>query len=89
MLRKLILLISLPALFLAGTVCVQGQVVAPRSFSGAINNRYAIKMSLSIEGSKVSGSYYYVKVGKPIAVRGSLDNSGRLSLEELDPTGLR
>jgi hypothetical protein len=66
MLRKLILLISLPALFLAGALWAQGQVAAPRSFSGAINNRYAIKMSLLIEGSKVSGSYYYVKVGNPL-----------------------
>ena len=66
MLRKLILLISLPALFLAGALWAQGQVVAPRSFSGTINNRYAIKMSLLIEGSKVSGSYYYVKVGNPL-----------------------
>ena len=66
MLRKLILNRTLAVLFLAGTLCVQGQVAAPRSFSGAINNRYAIKMSLLIEGSKVSGSYYYVKVGNPL-----------------------
>jgi hypothetical protein len=33
-----------------------------------------------IEGSKISGSYYYVKVGKPITLRGSLDNSGKLNL---------
>jgi hypothetical protein len=89
MLRKLILSRTLAVLFLAGTLCVQGQVADARSFSGTINNRYAIKMSLLIEGSKVSGSYYHVKVGKPINLRGSLDNSRKLSLEELDPTGSR
>jgi hypothetical protein len=80
MLRELTLRITLAAFFLTGALCARGQVAAPRSFSGTINNRYAIKMSLLIEGSKISGSYYYVKVGKPITLRGSLDNSGKLNL---------
>jgi hypothetical protein len=87
MLRKLIPSTTLAVLFLAGALCARGQVAALKSFSGAINNRYAIKMSLLIEGTKISGSYYYVKVGKPITLRGSIDNSGKLSLEELDQTG--
>ena len=84
---KIILRTALAVSFLTATLFGQGQVGAPRSFSGAINNRYAIKMSLLIEGSKISGSYYYVKVGKPIVLRGSISSAGKVTLEELDQTG--
>src|SRR5215469_921652 len=85
--RKFILHIMLAVSFVAVPLCARVQGAAPRSFSGAINNRYAIKMSLSIEGSRISGSYYYVKVGKPIVLRGSIDSAGKVTLEELDQTG--
>src|SRR5215510_443346 len=95
MLGKLTVYITLAVSGLAGVASVQGQTAAfiqgqpaaSRSFSGAINSRYAIRMSLTIEGSKITGSYYYVKVGKPITLRGSIDSSGTVRLEELDQTG--
>ena len=44
-------------------------------------------MRLAREGEKLTGSYFYQKVGKKIDVRGNVDKDGNLTLEEFDSAG--
>lgn len=55
-----------------------------RTFHGAINNKYAIEMTLTTDGSiHYSGEYFYTKNKTPIQLRGKLtDGSAHLVLEE-------
>ena len=62
-------------------------VVETRFFRGSIGTALGLQMKLLREGDKLSGSYSYVKVGKKIDVRGSVDQGGNVTLEEFDPAG--
>lgn len=55
-----------------------------RTYHGTINNKYAIEMTLTSDGSVYySGEYFYTKSKSPIQLRGKLtDGSGYLVLEE-------
>jgi hypothetical protein len=44
-------------------------------------------MKLVREGEKLTGSYFYQKVGKKIEVRGTVDKDGNVTLEEFDANG--
>ena len=44
-------------------------------------------MKLVREGEKLTGSYFYQKVGTKIDVRGTVDKDGNVSLEEFDNGG--
>ncbi len=62
-------------------------VVETRFFKGSIGNALDMQMKLAREGEKVTGSYFYQKVGTKIEVRGTVDKDGNLMLEEFDPGG--
>jgi hypothetical protein len=62
-------------------------VVETRFFSGSIGNALDLQMKLAREGDKLTGSYFYQKVGTKIDLRGSVDKDGNLSLDEFDSTG--
>lgn len=55
-----------------------------RTYHGTINNKYAIEMTLTSDGSiHYSGEYFYTKNKAPIQLRGKLtDVAGHLVLEE-------
>lgn len=55
--------------------------------AGAIDSKYAITATLNCIGAKCDGTYQYTKVGKPIALRGSLSPAGVLSLTESGADG--
>lgn len=62
-------------------------VVETRYFNGSIGNALDLQMKLLREGDKLSGSYFYQKVGTKIDLRGSVDQSGNVTLEEFDSAG--
>ena len=55
-------------------------------FKGSIGNSLDLQMKLIKTGEQVSGYYSYQKVGTRINLRGTVDKSGTLLLQEFDPT---
>ena len=66
-----------------------GETQAPQTkyFKGSIGNSLDLQMKLVRTGDQLAGSYFYQKVGTRINVRGNVDQSGNLTLEEFDPAG--
>jgi hypothetical protein len=58
-----------------------------RFFKGSIGDTLGLQMKLVRDGDKLTGSYFYQKVGKKIDVRGSVAKDGNLVLEEFDAGG--
>ena len=56
-------------------------------FRGSIGSALGLQMKLIRAGEKLSGSYYYQKVGQKIDLRGNIDQTNNLVLEEFDPSG--
>ena len=56
-------------------------------FRGSIGRALGLQMKLIRDGQKLSGSYYYQKVGQKIDLRGNIDQTNNLLLEEFDPSG--
>jgi hypothetical protein len=54
----------------------------PATFAGEIARGLKIEMKLFREGSKLSGSYYYERIGKDLQLRGTIEETGSLVLEE-------
>lgn len=68
-----------------------GQAVAQgeRVFGGKLGNKYRIQMRLRREGGKLSGSYFYERVGQALALRGEIDERGNFTLREYDAGGVQ
>jgi len=66
-----------------------GETPAPQTkyFKGSIGNSLDLQMKLVRTGDQLAGSYFYQKVGTRINVRGNVDQSGNLTLEEFNPAG--
>lgn len=62
-------------------------VVETRFFSGSIGNALDLQMKLMRESDKLTGSYFYQKVGTRIDLRGTVDQNGNVTLEEFDSAG--
>src|SRR5207302_2813065 len=56
-------------------------------FRGEIGGNLRIEMTLVRDGERVSGSYFYPRVGKNIYLKGTVDKSGNVDLRESDETG--
>jgi hypothetical protein len=54
----------------------------PVTLRGAISHGLDIEMHLIREGSKLSGSYCYERIGKEISLQGAIGETGSLVLEE-------
>jgi hypothetical protein len=61
--------------------------VETKFFKGSIGSALGLQMKLVREGEKLTGSYFYQKVGKKIEVRGTVDKDGNVTLEEFDANG--
>jgi Protein of unknown function (DUF3298)/Deacetylase PdaC len=55
-------------------------------FRGFINGA-AFEMNLLREGDKLSGTYFYAKVGKDLKLSGTIDASGKFQMKETDASG--
>ena len=56
-------------------------------FKGSIGNTLGLQMKLVREGEKLTGSYFYQKVGTPIVISGTIDKDGHVNLDEFDSGG--
>jgi hypothetical protein len=56
-------------------------------FRGTIAGNLSIEMVLLKDGDRVTGTYMYPKIGKDIALTGSIDKDGNILLMESDETG--
>lgn len=56
-------------------------------FRGSIAGNLKIEMTLMRDGERLSGSYFYPKVGKDIQLKGTIDKSDNVELRESDETG--
>src|SRR2546428_170738 len=69
-----------------------GQLGETRFFAGSIGSSNDLQMKLLRSGDDLSGTYSYVRIGKPITVKGTIDKDGTLTLSEYDagnaPTGV-
>jgi len=62
-------------------------VVETRFFTGSIGSALDLQMKLLREADKLTGSYFYQKVGTRIDLRGTVDQNGNVLLEEFDSAG--
>lgn len=56
-------------------------------FRGTIANNLAIEMTLTRDGDRLTGTYFYPKVGKNINLAGTVDKDGNVELKETDESG--
>jgi len=56
-------------------------------FRGRIANELKIEMTLVREGERMTGTYFYPRLGKNIVLNGSIDKDGNLELRESDEGG--
>ena len=56
-------------------------------FRGTIAGNLRIEMMLLRDGERLTGSYFYPKVGKNIALSGTIDKDGNASISESDDSG--
>ena len=56
-------------------------------FRGTIGSNLAIEMTLVRDGDRLTGTYFYPKVGKDIALSGTIDKDGNVELKESDDSG--
>ncbi|MEP6636656.1 MAG: hypothetical protein ABJB97_08005, partial [Acidobacteriota bacterium] len=56
-------------------------------FRGSIGSALGLQMKLSREGERLTGSYFYQKIGTKIDLRGSIDQNGNVVMDEFAPGG--
>src|SRR5882672_1467946 len=56
-------------------------------FRGTIAGNLKIEMTLLRDGERLTGTYFYPKVGKNIALGGTIDKDGNVSISESDDSG--
>jgi hypothetical protein len=56
-------------------------------FRGTIAGNLSIEMTLVRDGERLTGTYFYPKVGKNIALGGTIDKAGNVELKETDESG--
>ena len=56
-------------------------------FKGSIGSRLGLQMKLTRDGERITGNYFYQKVGTKIDLKGTIDKDNNLTLEEFDAGG--
>ena len=56
-------------------------------FRGTIAGSLSIEMTLTRDGDRLTGTYFYPKVGKNINLAGTIDKAGNVELTETDEAG--
>lgn len=56
-------------------------------FRGTIANNLSIEMTLLRDGERLTGTYFYPRVGKNINLAGTIDKNGNVDLRESDESG--
>ncbi|MBK7666665.1 MAG: hypothetical protein IPJ32_04550 [Sphingobacteriaceae bacterium] len=58
-----------------------------KTFQGTINNKYEIEMTLTKKGSNITGAYKYTTQNSSLTLKGTIDASGNLNLNEFNSKG--
>jgi len=58
-----------------------------KSFSGTINDKYKIEMTLIKTGKMISGNYKYSGKESSLKITGTIDNSGNFTINEFNDNG--
>ena len=61
-----------------------GQLGETKIFAGSIGSSNDLQMKLVRSGDDLSGTYSYVRIGRPITLKGTIDKDGNLTLSEYD-----
>lgn len=72
-------------LMIAAAICVTAQTDT-KIFRGYLSGT-PIQMSLVRDGNKLSGTYFYTRIGKNLNLAGTIDASGNFKLKETDAGG--
>src|SRR2546425_2023168 len=56
-------------------------------FKGSIGSSNGLQMKLTRDGDRLTGTYFYQKIGAKIDLKGTIDKDGSVTLEEFDPSG--
>src|SRR6185503_194032 len=56
-------------------------------FRGNISGNLSIEMVLLRDAERLTGTYFYPKVGKNISLTGTVDKDGNVAITETDETG--
>jgi hypothetical protein len=56
-------------------------------FKGSIGNNLGLQMKLVRDGEQITGNYFYQKAGARIQLKGAIDKTGNLTLDEYDAGG--
>ena len=56
-------------------------------FKGSIGSALGLQMKIAREGERLTGSYFYQKIGTKIDLKGTIDKNGSVTLEEFDSGG--
>lgn len=70
-----------------GPAASGGPVSQTWVFAGSIGSSNDLQMKLVRSGDDLSGTYSYLKVGKPITLKGTIDKDGNVTLSEYDAGG--
>lgn len=62
------------------------KVAGGKVFRGLIGDK-KVQMTLKREGEQLSGTYFYLKIGSDITLKGSIDKQGNFTLKEFDNGG--
>ena len=61
---------------------------AAKTFRGYVSGK-RIQMTLTRDGDKLSGTYFYTKYGTDLKLAGTIDAQGNIKLAEFDPKGVK
>ena len=77
------------AILIVTAFFVQAQAQSkPKVFRGYLSGKN-IQMTLTRNGNKLSGTYFYQKIGKDLTLTGMIDADGNFKLEEFAPNGAK
>lgn len=58
-----------------------------KSYSGTLNNKYKIEMTLNKTGNSISGNYKYSRKENSLKISGTIDNVGNFTINEFNDNG--
>ncbi len=85
--QKFLFVTMLVAGLLAWTMAAKSQISYTTIFYGQINNKINLQLTLTREGSKLFGSYFYTAIGKPLRIEGSVGVNENFVISEFDSSG--
>ncbi|MFM8516612.1 MAG: hypothetical protein ACKODA_01820 [Nevskiaceae bacterium] len=67
--------------------CTQVQPGWLWNYDGAINEKYRVRMTLVFGAGEINGVYFYASQLRDLRLKGRIEQSSKLVLDELDPAG--